>query len=164
MEIKIPILSNPKIKWVGIVNFSELYTDMKNWLEDNGYAKEKELEKKYIQRIKPEGRKQIEIAWQGRKKVSDFFNYHIDTTILVLAMSDVEVQEESVKVKRQKGTFEVRINSYIQSTDEWEKLRGIQKLYQEMFIRKRINVYIEELYKKSVSYHSYIKSLIGLRD
>src|SRR3989344_6441045 len=161
--MKIPILTLQKIRMDGTINFSELYTHMKNWLEDMGYANEKTIENKYIERVK-DGKKQIKKALHGEKKISEFFIYNIDTYILVLAMSDVEVQQEDRKVKLQKGSFEIRISSHITSTSRWDELKGFQRIYMNLFIRKRIDVYIEELYKKSTSFHSYIKSLLGLRD
>lgn len=163
-NIDIKILEGQRIRLQGVVDFPELYTSMKHWLEDMGYAEEKNLETKYIDKTKPDGKKQLEISWHGEKKVSEFFTYNIDTTILTLGMEDVEVQENGVKVKRQKAFFEIRVTSYIKSTDKWDELKGLKKFYNEMIIRKRINVYIEELYKKSTSYFSFIKEFMGLRD
>ena len=163
--IRIDLLHKQKIKWEGITAFPEFYKYLKLWLQDNGYAKERSLEKKYIERAKPEGKKQVEIAWESKKSKSEFFDYHIDMTILILNMSDIEVQQEDgSKRKMQKGTFEVRVSSYITSTEKWNQLKGLQKLYLDFFIRKRIDLYLEELYKKSTSFHSYVKSLLGLRD
>ncbi|MBS3143394.1 hypothetical protein J4446_00750 [Candidatus Woesearchaeota archaeon] len=163
--IRIDLLHKQKIKWEGITDFPEFYKYLKLWLQDNGYAKERSLEKKYIERAKPEGKKQVEIAWESKKSKSEFFDYHIDMTILILNMSDIEVQQEDgSKRKMQKGTFEVRVSSYITSTEKWNQLKGLQKLYLDFFIRKRIDLYLEELYKKSTSFHSYVKSLLGLRD
>ena len=80
-------------------------------------------------------------------------------------MSDVEIQQpDGVKRKMQKGKFEMRINSYIERTDKWDELKGFQKLYYELTIRKRIDEYIKELYNKSTGFHSYIKQFLGLRD
>ena len=70
MEIPktIKILDNLKIKWEGVTDFSELYKYMKLYLDDIGYAEERNLEKKYIKKIKPEGKEQLEISWHGEKK------------------------------------------------------------------------------------------------
>lgn len=163
-EINIKLLKNQKIRWVGTTDFPELYKYMKLWLEDNGYADERNLEKKYVERIKPEGKKQIEVKWHAEKEKGEFFTYNIDVTILVLGMSNVEVQEEGIKKKIQKGDFEMRVTSYLKSTKKWNELHGIQGLYYEMFIRKRIDVYLEEVYNKSSAFFSYIKSFLGLRD
>ena len=55
--IRIDLLHKQKIKWEGITDFPEFYKYLKLWLQDNGYAKERSLEKKYIERAKPEGKK-----------------------------------------------------------------------------------------------------------
>jgi len=162
--IKKLILDAQKIKFEGTIDFIELYKYMKLWLEDQGYANERNIEKQYIEKIKPEGQKQVEIAWKTTKKKSEFFTFHIDLTILTLRMSKVEVPQEGIKRKMHQATFEIRITSYIQSTDKWEELKGLQKLYQELFVRKRLDVYWEELYNKSTAFFSYIKQFIGLRD
>lgn len=167
MEIpkKIPILDNLKIKWEGITDFSELYKYMKLYFEDIGYADEKNLEEKYIEKMKPEGKKQLEISWHGEKKKSEFFKFYIELNILILGMSDIEIQQpDGVKRKMQKGIFEIRIISYIKRTDKWDELKGLQKLYYALTIRKRIDEYIKELYDKSVGFHAYIKNFLGLRD
>ncbi len=162
--MKIKLLDAQKIKWVGNADFNYLYTSMKNWMVDMGYADDNTLEKKYIDRVKPGDVKQLEIDWHGEKKKSEFFTYNIDATFLIMQMSKIEVPQGDIKKKMYKGTFEIRLYSYIKSTSKWDELKGIQKLYHEMFIRKRLDVYIEELYKKSTSFHSFIKEIIGLRD
>lgn len=163
-KINIKLLDGLKIKWVGNVDLPHLYTSMKNWMVDMGYAKDNNLEKKYIDRVKPGDTKQLEIDWHGEKKKGEFFTYNIDVTILTLGMKKVEVQQGDIKKKMYKGTFEIRLFSYLKSTPKWDELKGLQKLYQELFIRKRIDVYLEEIYKKSTSFHSFIKGIIGLRD
>ena len=161
---KITILDDQKIKWEGITDFPELYKYMKLYLEDIGYANERDLERKYIERVKPEGKKQLEIKWHSKKKKSEFFEYNIDMTILILGMSEVEIEKEGVKRKMQKGIFEMRISSYITTTDKWDELKGLQRLYYDLTIRKRIDEYKLELYKKSTGFHSYVKDFLGLRD
>ena len=47
-KINIKLLDGLKIKWVGNVDLPHLYTSMKNWMVDMGYAKDNNLEKKYI--------------------------------------------------------------------------------------------------------------------
>lgn len=161
---KIKILDDQKIKWEGITDFLELYKYMKLYLEDIGYAREENLEQKYIERVKPEGKKQLEIRWHGTKKKSEFFEYNIDMTILILGMSEVEIEKEGVKRKMQKGIFEMRISSYITTTNKWDELKGLQRLYYDLTIRKRIDEYKLELYQKSTGFHSYVKNFLGLRD
>src|SRR3990167_3096296 len=105
--MRIDLLKEQKIKWEGTTDFGEFYKYLKLWLEDNNYVKGdgESLEKKYIERAKGD-KKQLEIIWNSQKKKSEFFVYHLDVTFLILGMSDVEVQQESIKRKMQKGVFE----------------------------------------------------------
>ena len=162
--MKIEILKLQKIKWEGITDFPELYKYMKLHLEDIGYADERNLETRYIERAKPEGKKQLEISWHAEKKKSDFFVFNIDTNFLILGMSDTELQEEGIKRKMQKASYEFKVSSYLESTPAWDNLKGFQRIYYNLIMRKRINDYLEELYDKSAKFHSYIKELLGLRD
>ena len=101
-----------KIKWGGPSDLKELYRQMKIWLEDNGFASEKNLEKKYVEMIKPNG-KDIFVLWEAGKDVSDYFSYKINVEFIWIATTDVEVQERGIKRKLTKGTLEVRIIAYI---------------------------------------------------
>jgi len=163
MKIKIDLLKEQKIKWEGIIDFGELYKYMKLWLEDNGYANERNLEQRYIERIKGD-KKQYEIFWHGTKDKSEFFKYNIDVAILVLGLADVEVEQNGIKRKMQKASYEFKISSYIESTPLWDNLKGLHRIYYNLIIRKRIDDYLRELYGKSTGFHSYIKEFLGLRD
>ena len=74
-DIHVKLLDGVKIKWIGPVDFPHLYTFMKNWMVDTGYADDKTLEKKYIERAKPGDTKQLEIDWHGQKGKGEFFTY-----------------------------------------------------------------------------------------
>ena len=163
MKIKIDLLKEQKIKFEGVTDFGELYKYLKLWLGDNGYANERNLEQRYIERIKGD-KKQYEIFWHGEKKKSDFFKYNIDVAFLILGLADVEVEQNGVKRKMQKASYEFRVSSYLESTPAWDNLKGFQRIYYNLIMRKRINDYLGELYDKSAKFHSYIKELLGLRD
>ena len=159
---KYPIAPDLKIKAVTIIDFPVFYKKMKLWLQDNGFAKEETLEKKYIERIKLNG-KQLEIQWEGKKSKSDFFDYYIGVTFLILGMKDVEVQQGSITRKMNQGDFEVRINSYIQTTENLDKLGTLKRIYMNMLIKKRIEEYKIDLYDKVYKFHNYVKELLSLR-
>ena len=159
---KYPIAPDLKIKAVTVIDFPVFYKKMKLWLQDNGFAKEETLEKKYIERIKLNG-KQLEIQWEGKKSKSDFFDYYIGVTFLILGMKDVEVQQGSITRKMNQGDFEVRINSYIQTTENLDKLGTLKRIYMNMLIKKRIEEYKIDLYDKVYKFHNYVKELLSLR-
>ena len=81
-----------------------------------------------------------------------------------LEQRDIEVEQNGVKRKMQKASYEFKVSSYLESTPAWDNLKGFQRIYYNLIMRKRINDYLEELYDKSAKFHSYIKELLGLRD
>ncbi|MBU2634614.1 MAG: hypothetical protein KJ674_05220 [Nanoarchaeota archaeon] len=152
-----------KVKAVTTIDFPLFYKKLKLWLQDEGYAKEKTLEQKYIERIKPNG-KQLEIQWVTKKSKSDFFDYHIKLTFLILGMKDVEIQQGSITRKMNKGDFELRIEAYIETTKNLEKLGTLKRIYTNILIKKRIEEYKIELYDKVYKFHAYVKELLNLRN
>ena len=160
---KYPIAPDLKIKAVTVIDFPVFYKKMKLWLQDNGFTKDETLEKKYIERIKPNG-KQLEIQWECKKSKSDFFDYYINVTFLILGMNDVEVQQGPITRKMNKGDFEIRINSFIQTTKNLEKLGTLKRIYVNILIKKRIEEYKLDLYDKVYKFHAYIKELLSLRN
>jgi len=154
-----------KIKKDGVVDFNELYRSTKKFLEDYGLLKdEEELEKKFVDRTKPGGVKQLEIAWEVRKKKSNLFVYVIKIWFLIIGMTDVEVQQGNVKRKLQKASFEIRMDAYIETTGALDKIGGLKKMYLNFVIPKRLDEYKTELYTKAYKIHTFIKEFMGIRD
>ena len=152
-----------KIKSATVIDFPVVYKKLKLWLEDRGFAKNETLEKKYIERIKPNGR-QLEIEWHAVKSKSDFFDYHIEVRFLVLGMKDIEVQQGPITRKMNQGDFEIRIKSYIETTKKLHKLGGLKRIYTKMLIKNRIEEYKLDLYDKVYKFHAYLKGLLNLRN
>lgn len=164
MTEKYIVAPDLKIKREGIVDFYEVYRSTKKFLEDYGFCKdEQDLEEKYIERMKPRG-KQLEIAWHGEKKVSSFFKYIIKVRFLVLGMNDVEVQQGNIKRKLQKGSFEIRIDAYIETSKSWDSISGLKRIYLNIIIPKRLEEYKLDLYDKTYKLQAFIKELMGIRD
>ena len=162
---KIMLLPFVKIKKDGIVDFDELYRSSKKFLEDYGFLKEEQsLEKRYIERIKPGGVKQLEIEWCGEKKVSSFFKYVIKIWFLVIGMTEVEVQQGNIKRKMKKGSFEIRMDAYIETSKAWGNISGLKKIYLNVIIPKRVEEYKVDLYDKAYKIHSFMKEFMGVRD
>ncbi|SRR3989344_3182399 len=150
-----------KIKWGGPSDLKELYRQMKIWLEDNGFASEKNLEKKYVEMIKPNG-KDIFVLWEAGKDVSDYFSYKINVEFIWIATTDVEVQERGIKRKLTKGTLEVRIIAYIDYGKKWETMGILNKFYYKNIAKSRLEDYRRELYNKIYKFQKMIKDFVGL--
>ena len=150
-----------KIKWSGPSDLKELYRQMKIWLEDNGFATEKSLEKKYVQMIKPYG-KDIFILWEAGKDISDYFSYKINVEFLWVAVKDVEVQEKNIKRKLSKGTLEIRIIAYIEYGRKWETMGVLNKFYYRNIAKSRLENHVKGFYNIVYKFQKMIKDFIGL--
>lgn len=150
-----------KIKWGVPTDLQELYRQMKLWLEDNGFAKEASLEKRYDERIKPSG-KEIFIFWEAGRNVSDYFSYKILVEFILVAIRDIEVQEGSIKRKLSIGTLEIKIISFIEYGKKWENLGALSKIYYRIIAKQRLKDYADDLYDKVYKFQKMIKDFIGL--
>jgi predicted GTPase len=163
--MKIDVLDGLKLKWQGVTDFDEFYKKLKFYLvDDQGLGEQENLEKKYIQKVKGDGSKDLEILWiADKKKPNEFFKFIIEVQFRVLGMEKVEVQQGDIKRKMQKGTFELKISAYMEFTDKWDSLKGLQKIYQRMIMNKRIEEFIGILYSKAMGLHTLAKNFLGLR-
>jgi len=153
------------LKFQGIIDLPELYRQMKLWLEDRGYAKEENLEKAYIEKIKGNNLKQIEILWEGSKNVSDYFKYKIRIQFILLGVTETEVTQENIKRKLYKGNFQIYITGYVEEGEdkEWKNVGIISKLYHNLVAKRRIEDHKLELYNKIYSFQESIKNFLKLR-
>jgi len=153
--------SGIKIKWGGPTDLKELYRQMKLWLENNGFAKEDSLEKRYIEMIKPAG-KDLFILWECGKGASDYFSYKIKIEFRFIALSEVEMQEGNYKVKMMKGTLEIAIISYVEYGFNWDQLGFLNRMYQKYVAKSRLKDHADSLYGKVYKFQKMIKDFIGL--
>jgi len=117
-----------KIRWVGTVDFMELYRFMKNWLEDRGYVNDdQKLELKFIERRSGTA-KMNEIAWHGEHVISEYFKYNLEVTFLLIGLTETDAQIGDVKKKLDKGDFEIKLVSNVEITDDkWEGYSLLKK-------------------------------------
>ncbi len=155
--------SGIKIRFIGTVDMARLYKIMKLYLEDRRFAKNQELEKNYIERVKANG-KQIEAVWECSNGVSDYFKYKIKISFLLIGVNEVEVQKENFKIKMYKGDFQITIVSYVeQGSETWDSLGLLTKIYQKLVAKNRLDSYINDLYDETLKFQNYIKNFLELR-
>jgi hypothetical protein len=172
MEEKINV-AKMKTGGKGIFDMTEVYQNMKYWLDYQGYGDENKsfIEEKYVERIKGEAR-QIEIRWNAEKKINDYVTYSIGITFFVLGLQDVEIEKDGKKIGSQKGDVEIRFDvNLILDKDKnpggepkfkW-KSKFFQKIYNEYIIKDRINSHAGDLYSKSYSLYNEVKTYFDMR-
>jgi hypothetical protein len=134
---------------------------MKLWLENRGYAKELDLENKYVEMIKPYG-KDIFITWECKKEINDYFSHVININFGFVAVSEVEVQQGNYKLKLMKGTLEIGITAYVEYGSDWENLGFLNLIYKKLVAKSRLKECADDLYSKVYSFQKMIKEFIGL--
>lgn len=136
-----------RIKNLGIFNFSDFYNFCYDWL-----TKETELsisEDKYKEKLSGES-KNIEIEWTGTRKVTDYFKYEVKVKFVILALTNVEINQGGKKIKTNKGTVEVTVKGVLLKdyNGKFEKTafqKFMRAIYEKWVIPSRIEEYEEKL-------------------
>ena len=136
-----------KVRHVGIFDFKEAYRFAYDWLIHEEYDL---MEKNYTEKLVQRG-KEIEIVWEARRKISDYFRFVIKASWRILGMTDVEVEEEGKKVKMQQGDLTINFTGILEKDYEsrWEGsafFKFLRGLYDKYIIRGRIEAYEQKLF------------------
>ena len=135
----------------------------------NERAKEPTLEELTVRynRSKHNSHKPIEIEWDARKKISDYFKQKIKVKWHILGLNDAEVEVDGKKVKTNKGELKLTVDGILERDYEetWEKsptnkfLRGI---YDKYIIKTTIDEYEDRLFLKANSFFEDTKAFLAL--
>lgn len=148
-----------KIKQVSVFNLDYLYKDITRWFQHFDYSW-KELQ--YRQENQPDGTTHLEIRWTAEKEINNYMKFVIDMEFLIF-MKDAEVEENGVKVKRNKGAVEIRTGAYIaKDLDIWKNMNALRRIYDNYLIRHRIEDLEDDLYIEAHKLYNMIKSFLNL--
>jgi hypothetical protein len=152
-----------KLIHAGIFDFREFYRFMYEWFREFNYLL---LEKKYSEKIKPEG-KEVEFEWLCLRKISEDYRFRIRIVTRIIRMVTVEVQEGGVKINRDKGEIEVKFWSFIERDwqNRWDQhpiTKFLRGFYERYMLRGRME-YFEDKVKEEVDESmSQIKAFLAL--
>jgi len=162
----IQVIKSLKIAFKGIFDMTDLYKQMKFWLNGKGYGDETKdfKENVYVERIKGDS-KQIEIKWISEKKVSDYFRNQIVITFFVLGLKDAEADWKRKKIKMDQGDIELNLSSNLitNANGKWNNKSFMKRFYERFVVKDRTEGYKIELYKDTYDLHNLIKSIFELR-
>lgn len=152
-----------KIKQKGIFDFKKFYNFAYDWLRDEGY---KVQEKNYTEEITGDSKK-IEIKWIAKKKISDYFQFIIQTDWLILNLKNVEVQKEGKKVKMNSGEPELKIKGILIKDYEhrWEDMpffKLLRGIYDRYIIKSRVESYEDKIIDETEEYIAQCKSYLTI--
>ena len=99
-----------KVKYNGIVDFPAFYKFCYDWLDQEVNL---ELsEEKYSEKIEGDG-KNIDVAWVGQRKLTDYFRFDVKVEFKVLGLTKLEIVQDGRKIKTNKGSVEIKIKGIL---------------------------------------------------
>ncbi len=136
-----------KIKYDGFMNFKEFYKFCYQWLTE-----ETELdvtEKKYAEKISGNA-KNIDVEWDGERKVTDYFKFKLGVKFKVLNLTDFEEVINGQKIKMNKGSVEVSVSGtlirdYDGKFEQTASQKFMRSIYEKWVIASRIKEYEDKL-------------------
>jgi len=151
------------IKQKGTWNYRDIYNFCFDWLKDNGYGTS---ENEYTEKISATG-KEIQLDWEAKKEVSDYFRNIISVKWHIIGMTDVEAEKEGKKISTNKGELKITITAEMEKDYEkrwedkpsWKFMRGV---YDKYIIRTTIDEYESRLKDETLEFISQIKSFLQL--
>ena len=142
-------LFSTKIKYSGIVNFSDFYKFCYEWLRDETGLLISE--DKYTEKIIGDG-KNMEIEWTGTRDVTDYFRFEVKASFRITGLTNVEVTQEGKKIKINKGIIELTVKGNLvrDYKGKFEK-NAMQKFMRAMYEKSVIASRVEEFQEKIIS-------------
>ena len=158
------IVKGIELTWSGIFNLADLYEGVKGWLDIKGFGDETKnfLESNYSEKIQGDT-KSLEIKWTGERKADTYFNFLINISILIVGLKELEVKQDTKNISANKGEITIRIDGILVKDPDNKMNPIIQKLYEKLIIKNRLEGYREDLYKLVYALHKTIKEFLTMR-
>ena len=138
-----------QVKYDGIFSFKDFYKFCYDWLtEETGMII---MENKYSEKLAGDS-KSIEIKWEGKRDLTDYFRFEAKISFSVYGLKKVEITNGGVKVETNKGQVKVKTEGIL-SRDYKGKfepsafnkfLRGI---YEKWIITSKVEEFKERIIK-----------------
>jgi len=148
----------------GIFSFQDSYKFCYDWLtEETGVDV---LESKYAETLKGNV-KDIDIEWEGTKKVTDYFKFEIKVVFKIIDLAEVEVEQGGAKIKTNKGKIKITVaGTLIRDYDgKFEKdafRKFLRSIYEKWVIKSRIDQFEDKLFEDCDEFLSQTKAYLTL--
>lgn len=152
-----------KVKQKGVFDFKELYRFAYTWIVDKGYFLS---EKTYSEKVGAEG-KEIEIEWEAKRKISDYFRFVLKVKWRIIGMKDADAERDGVKVTINKGLPEIEVKGVLEKdySGKWEGspfFKFLRGMYDRYLIRSRIESYEDKLFGDADEFLAQVKAFLSL--
>ncbi len=141
------IMFSSKVKYNGIFSLKDFYQFCYDWLTQQTLLLL--IEDQYTEKLKGE-MKDLEIKWTGTRKVTDYFKFKIGVNFRINDLANVEVIQDNIKMKTNKGTVEVGVKGTLMRDYEGKFERGafrkfLRGVYEKWVIPSRVEQFKERI-------------------
>jgi len=152
------------VKFGGLFSFKSYYKFCYEWLTEEIGLDVAEL--KYKEKVAGDT-KEIEVKWEGTKKITDYFKYLIKATFMITDLKKVEIQKGNAKIPMDKGGIKLSIKGVlIRDYDgrfEGSALRKFMRsIYDKWIIPSRIEQMEDKLISKCDEFLNQAKAYLDL--
>lgn len=142
------ILFSSKVKHAGVFSFAAFYKFCYDWLvEETGLLLQ---ETRYTEKIKGDV-KEIDVEWEGFKKLTDYFKFEMKVKFKVLGLKEVQIKKGDATIKTNEGQVEVAVKSTL--VRDWQgnfEKTSFQKFLREIYDKWVIPSRIDQLEGKII--------------
>jgi len=136
-----------KIKYGGLFSFKDFYQFCYDWItEETGLDV---AETKYEEKIAGDS-KEITVEWECEKKLTDYFKFLMKVNFKIGGLTNVEVVQDGVKLKMNKGTATVSVKGIL-VRDYDSKFEGtpmkkfMRAVYEKWIITSRVKQFEDKI-------------------
>jgi len=158
------VVFSSKLKYDGIFSFKDLYKFCYDWLsQEPGLTV---VEGKYAEKVKGTI-KDIDVEWEGIKKLSDYFQFTAKVKFKIIAMSQVEINQGASKISTNKGSIEIAIKGILVRDYEGKfEVNATKKMwrsiYEKFVIPQRMKLVEDKIVGDCDEFLSQTKAFLDL--
>ena len=145
-------LFSSKIKYNGILSFSDFYKFCYDWLiDETGLILS---EDKYAEKLAGDS-KNIDIEWNSFRNLTDYFRFEAKVVFKIIGLTNVEITQDNKKIKTNKGSVELSIKGVLARDykGKFEKT-AMQKFMRAIYEKWVIPARVEQFEEKIKSYNA----------
>ena len=153
------------IKYRGYMKFADFYKFCFEWLtEETGLSDLQE--KKYTEKVKGDT-KEMDIEWEGSRKLTDYFKMEIKVVFEVRMLKKVEIQKGDKKINTEEGEVKVKvtgtlIRDYQGKFDQSGFLKFLRAIYEKWVIPSRVDQFEDKVAGDCIEFLDQAKAYLDL--
>jgi hypothetical protein len=167
----ITTVQETRIKFKDIFNIKELYTQMHDWLVEEGYADKSDKKFKeifYHHRWTQTGGEEVRFWWRLGKELSSYYKYEMDINVLVIGLKNTDIVVQGQKFKANTGECELKVHARViaDQKGEWKKhwlLKHFHKLFYRRVFFKQTEMHRKQLYLDVYRFMEFLKTHFKLK-